>query len=206
MSASILHLRVEQGLATSEQEQIREVVQSGGLLIFPTDTIYGLGCDAFREEAIQQICRFKGRVPERPFSVHLSSVEAIEKLAMLTERQGLLMRKLLPGPYTVVLKASDNAPASCVSVEGKIGLRVPASRSFRLVHEAAGRPLVGTSVNRSGEPPLLHIEHILEQFSDKVDLIITTNEPMTQESSSVIDITFDPPHVLRGSLPEGLCL
>lgn len=205
MSASILQLRAEQGLAVSEEEQIREVVQTGGLLIFPTDTIYGLGCDAFNDRAIKRVYRIKGRARERPFSVHVASVSDIDKyVAPLTGHQRGLLERLLPGPYTVVMRASPMAPRMCVSHEGKIGLRVPASRSFRLVCEAAGRPLVGTSVNRSGEPPLTGHHEIIERFSHDVDLIVVTDEPMMQESSSVIDITGDLPHVLRGSLPPGL--
>jgi L-threonylcarbamoyladenylate synthase len=187
-----------------ELAEIREVVHAGKVLIFPTDTIYGLGCDAFQEKALQRIYRIKGRAPERPLSVHVSSVEAIEHLATLTERQRFVIKKLLPGPYTVVLKASPHAPPLCISSEGKIGLRIPKSRSFRLISEAADRPLVGTSVNRSGELPLVDIAQLSQQFCHEVDLIIATDEPMTQESSTVIDITFDPPRVLRGSLPEGL--
>ncbi len=205
MSAGILHLRAEQGLAVSEQEQIREVVHGGKMLIFPTDTIYGLGCDAFNDRAVERVYRIKGRAPERPFSVHVASVSVIEQyVAPLTGRQRDLLERLLPGPYTVVMRASPMAPPMCVSHEGKIGLRVPASRSFRLVYEAPGRPLVGTSANRSGEPPLPSIDEIIERFSHAVDLIVATDEPMTQVSSSVIDITVDPPRVLRGRLPEGI--
>lgn len=205
MHATIIDLSVERGLSPSQTKEIRDVVQGGEILIFPTDTIYGLGCGAFNERAIERINEIKGRAPERPFSVHVASVSDITRYAApLTERQRLMLEKLLPGPYTVVLKASIGAPSICVSREGKIGLRVPRSRSFRLVSEASGCPLVGTSVNRSGEPPLTCTDRIIEQFSSHVDLILITDEPMTQESSSVIDFTFDPPRALRGRVPEEL--
>ncbi len=204
MPALILHLEVERGFAPKELERIRDAIVNGMIFIFPTDTIYGLGCDAKSASAVKRIYELKGRPPERPFSVHLGSIWEIEHHAELTERQRLLIEKLLPGPFTVVLKAASKAPPACVSPDGKIGLRVPKSRSFRLVYQTAGRPLVGTSVNRSGEPPLINIEEIRQQFADHVELIIATDEPMTQESSSVIDLTVEPPVALRGRLPAGL--
>jgi L-threonylcarbamoyladenylate synthase len=137
--------------------------------------------------------------------VHLGSITELEKYtAPLTERQRTLIEKLLPGPYTIVLKASAQAPPACVSQAGRIGLRLPKSRSFQLVYKAAGRPLVGTSVNLSGEPPLTDIDEIITQFSKQVDLIIATDEPMSQRSSAVIDLTVEPPRALRGSLPKEL--
>jgi len=206
MGAPIISLshKLKFALSPEERAEIRKAVRNGRLLIFPTDTIYGLGCDAFDERSIERVYQLKGRPPERPLSVHLGSVEEIERYGVLSERERALIGKVLTGPYTIVLEASRGAPPACVSAEGKIGLRVPKSRSFESVYEAAGTPLVGTSVNRSGEPPLTDIEEIIEQFGEKVDLIITTDEPMSQRSSSVIDLTADPPRALRGDLPEAL--
>lgn len=204
MRAPIISLKFKYILSAGERARVREAVCSGKLLIFPTDTIYGLGCDAFNERSIERIYRLKGRHPERPFSVHVGSIEELERYSLLTERQRKLIEKLLPGPYTIVLEASGQAPPACVSTEGKIGLRVPKSRSFQMVYEAAGRPLVGTSVNRSGEPPLTEIEEIIEQFGEEVAIIIVTDEPMSQRSSAVIDLTEDPPRALRGDLPKEL--
>lgn len=205
MAASLIRLRSERALRAEESERIHRAVRSGGVLIFPTDTVYGLGCDAFNEVAVQRIYQIKGRSPGQPFSVHLSDVSEIDEYtSKLTKRQRALIKTLLPGPYTVVLHASSTAPPACVSPEGKIGLRVPDSRSFRLLYEAVKRPLVGTSVNRSGEPPLTNIDEIIEQFSERVDLIISTDEPLSQASSTVIDLTVDPPRALRGKLPPEL--
>lgn len=204
MAANVIHISAEDGLRPSEAQQVKKSIESGKLLIFPTDTVYGLGCDAFQEAAVERIDRLKGRRPERPFSVHLGSVTEIERYAWRTERQRSLVGQLLPGPYTVILEAMAHAPPSCVSREGKIGVRVPKSRSFRFVYGATGRPLVGTSVNRSGEPPLTQTDEIIERFADHVDLIVVSDEPLTRESSTVIDFTADPPDVLRGRLPEAL--
>jgi L-threonylcarbamoyladenylate synthase len=104
----------------------------------------------------------------------------------------------------VVLRASRGAPKASVSPDGKVGLRVPGGHSFQLISEAASVPLGGTSVNRSGEPPLTQIEQIITQFEHVVDLIIVTDEPMSRQSSSVIDLTSITPKALRGTLPTDL--
>lgn len=182
--------------------RIQRAARGGELIIFPTDTVYGLGCDAFNESALQKIYALKGRDPQRPLSTHLSSVSEIERYCTpLTLRQRKWIELLLPGPFTLILKASQKAPKASVNSENKVGLRVPDSDSFRFIADAANVPLVGTSVNRTGEPALTNMEQIIEQFSDLVDLIIETDEPLSEQSSTVIDLTNSNPKVLRGTLP-----
>jgi len=186
---------------------VAQVIKGGGVIIFPTDTIYGLGGDAFNEAVIKRIYEIKGRSSEKPFSLHLGGLEETKKYCRnLTAKQELYLKKLLPGPFTVILQASPTAPKASVNEEGKLGLRVPDSESFRLIYEQVKIPLVGTSVNRSGQPPLTDINAIIRDFAAKVDLIITTEEKMTQQSSAVIDLTVDPPVALRGELPHHLKL
>lgn len=188
-------------------DRIVQVIKGGGVIIFPTDTIYGIGGDAFNEAVIKRIYELKGRPSGRPLSLHLGGLEEIKKYCRnLTAKQELYLKKLLPGPFTVILQASPTAPKASVNEEGKLGLRVPDSDSFRVIYQQAKTPLVGTSVNRSGQPPLTDINAIIRDFADKVDLIITTEEEMTQQSSAVIDLTVDPPVALRGALPHRLKL
>jgi L-threonylcarbamoyladenylate synthase len=187
--------------------RLQRAALGGELIIFPTDTIYGLGCHAFNSHALQKIYALKGRDPQRPLSTHLQSLAEIARYCEpLTAQQNQWVRQLLPGPYTVILQASKNAPAASVNPEGKVGLRVPQSASFRCVTQAANVPLVGTSINRSGEPALLDIDKIIEAFGALVDLIIVTEEAMSNESSSVIDLTETKPRVVRGTLPASLRL
>lgn len=183
-------------------DRIAAVVEQGGVLVFPTDTIYGIGGNAFNESVIDKIYRLKRRKAFKPLSLHLGSKEEVYKYChSLTKVQRRWLARLLPGPYTIVLKASPAASRAAVSKEGKVGLRVPDSCSFRAINGKIRTPLVGTSVNIAGEPPLTDIEAIIERFSRQVDLIITTDEPMTNKNSAVIDLTRDPPVALRGELP-----
>ena len=204
MTAPIIHLSTGDPLPDAERYRIRETVQSGGLLIFPTDTIYGLGCDAFQSDAIDRIYHLKSRPSDQPFSVHLRSIEDLRRYAEIDDTQWARIERLLPGPYTVILVASSEAPPRCVSADGRIGLRAPDSSAYRAVSEAADGPLVGTSVNRSGQPSLNDPVGIREQFGDDVDLIVTTDIPLSGAGSTVIDLTVTPPVALRGELPDDL--
>jgi L-threonylcarbamoyladenylate synthase len=206
MSAQLLHLKDSEALTTQQKRIIEDAISSGGILIFPTDTVYGLGCDAFNGQSVRRVTEIKGRSPEHPFSVHLGRVEEIESYAKLTEHQQEVIKKFLPGPFTLLLEASANAPASCVGNDGKIGVRVPKSNSFSKMYSVTERPLVGTSVNYSGQQALTSIHQIISVFSKSVNVIIATDESMSQESSSVIDLTSTPPKALRGKLPKSLLL
>jgi L-threonylcarbamoyladenylate synthase len=182
-----------------------QIVLAGGLIVFPTDTVYGLGADAFNDRAIERVYELKGRSRQQPLSLHLASVDQISRYcARLTDRQHLWIQLLLPGSYTLILPAAPEAPPASVNAAGAVGLRVPASRVFQLLANALERPLVGTSVNRHGEPPLLNVEEIAEEFGDAVELILTTDESMSGQSSTVIDLTGTSLRVLRGVLPEKL--
>lgn len=188
-------------------ERLKEVISKGGVIIFPTDTIYGVGGDAYNQSAVDRIYKIKRRDKEQPIALLLGEVREIKSFCQrVTPKQRKWLEKLLPGPFTVLLWAKSSAPQASVSKEGKIGLRVPDSEPFRKIYRVLEYPLIGTSVNISGHPPLIDIEDIVEQFSDKVDLIIQTDEAMTNRPSSVIDLTGSRPEALRGSLPERLQL
>lgn len=203
MNAQIIKLTKETPEHTLDQ--IAKIIQEGGVIIFPTDTVYGLGGDAFNPKVIEAIYQLKGRAPDKPLSLHLGSVPEIEEYCRpLTAKQKRAIERLLPGPFTLLLWASPNAPKASVSVDGKLGVRLPKSESFEIIYRRARTPLVGTSVNPSGEPPLTDITEIIEKFWDKVDLILSTDEPMTRQSSAVIDLTRDPPTLLRGEMSARL--
>lgn len=198
MSAEVIRLERS---SLEELGRVVEVVQSSGLLVFPTETVYGLGCAARSEEAIARLYRLKRRERGKPLALHLGRVEDLFKYALVGERERRWIERLLPGPYTLVLRAFPDAPRVAVS-EGKVGIRVPASRAFQEVAAVVGVPLVGTSANRSGEPPVITAEEAIARFSDEVELIITADERPSGQSSTVLDLTEDPPKALRGELTE----
>ena len=202
MAAARLHLNASIEISKEQREIIRNVITSGGVLVFPTDTIYGLGCDAFNEKPVRKIYELKGRSFDMPFSVHLGTIDEIGLYAKLNGRQHAIIKKLLPGPYTLLLACTKDAPAPCVGSEGKIGIRVPKSKIFSQIYQVANQPLAGTSANLSGETFLTEVDSIIGSFGDIIDLIVTTDEPMSNQSSTVVDLTENPPKTLRGQLPD----
>ncbi|MBU1048850.1 threonylcarbamoyl-AMP synthase [Candidatus Bipolaricaulota bacterium] len=174
---------------------VHVALEMGQTLIFPTDTVYGLGGNPWDERTLNHVRRLKDRTADQPFTLHLSSVESIYGYADCTPQIQAIIEQLLPGPYTLLLPAGAKAPSSAVS-EGKIGIRVPDHPFFAC---CLRRPVFATSVNRHGEPPLNDVSDIIESFSE-VDLIITGE--VSGESSAIIDLTQTPYRVLRGSLTE----
>ncbi|MCR4403725.1 MAG: L-threonylcarbamoyladenylate synthase [Candidatus Acetothermia bacterium] len=201
MSAKVIEVRDR--LEAEEAELVVEAVGRHGLLIFPTETVYGLGCAADDPEAIERLYHLKGRERGKPMALHLGDLQELTRYAIFEERERRWIARLLPGPYTLLLKASPQAPRGAVSA-GKVGIRVPASRAFRALAAAADRPLLGTSANKSGEPPAVTPEDVIGRFAADVDLIIISRERLSGQSSAVLDLTVDPPRALRGELPRWL--
>ena len=186
-------------LENSDRSEIGEVFKEDTLMVFPTDTVYGLGGNGRDESVVSRIYRVKQRSEDKPLTLHLFSREDVSKYVLdISERQKNLIENLLPGPYTVILPANSEAPEVSVSREKKVGIRVPESDSFRNLEEYIDFPMVGTSVNKSGEPPMMDFDRIVEEFGGIVDLFIESEEEMSGESSTVLDLTFDPPKVIRG--------
>ncbi|MCF7890709.1 threonylcarbamoyl-AMP synthase [Candidatus Bipolaricaulota bacterium] len=182
-----------------DSPDIGEAFKEDTLMVFPTDTVYGLGGNARDESVVSRIYRVKQRSEDKPLTLHLFSREDVYRYVPdISERQKTLLEKLLPGPYTVILPANSNAPEASVSREKKVGIRVPDSESFRGLAENIDFPLVGTSVNKAGEPPMTDFDRIVNEFGGLVDLFIEAEEEMSGKSSTVLDLTFDPPKVLRG--------
>ncbi|MFB6291434.1 MAG: L-threonylcarbamoyladenylate synthase [Candidatus Bipolaricaulia bacterium] len=184
---------------TEDQPDIGEVFNDDTLMVFPTDTVYGLGGNGRDESVVSRVYRVKQRSEDKPLALHLFSREDVSRYVLdPSERQQDLIERLLPGPYTVILPANSEAPEVSVSREKKVGIRVPDSDSFRNLEENINFPLVGTSVNKSGEPPMTDFDRIVQEFGGIVDLFVESEEEMSGEPSTVLDLTFDPPKVIRG--------
>ncbi len=179
---------------------ILEALETGLTLVFPTDTIYGIGGNPWDEVSLHKVRRLKERSADQPFTLHLGSVDAVEAFAVLTDRQRAFVRSLLPGPYTLLLAARPSSPASAVR-NGTVGIRVPDHPFFARVMATLGRPLFGTSVNLRGLPPLSDVNEIIDRFPS-IDLILTG--PIGGGPSDIIDMTADPPRAVRGTLPSQL--
>lgn len=184
-------------------KQVLEVLQKGGLIIYPTDTIYGLGCDITNHKAVERICRIKGISPEKAnFSFICADLSNISEYTRpFSTSIYKLMRRCLPGPYTFILNAGGAVPKLLKNKKKTVGIRVPNSPIVRDLVNGLGQPIMSTSIKNLDEDDDI-IEYptdpyeIHEQYSHLVDLVIDGgfggNEP-----STVVDCTGEEPELLR---------
>ena len=184
-----------------EPEAIREasqVLSRGGLVAFPTDTLYALGANALDPRAIERVLAVKGRQHGKPLSVLLpSAILAGEMAAELPETVRALMKAFWPGPLTVVLRASGKVPPVLVAASGTVGLRVPAGALARSLLAAFGGPIIGTSANKSGGADPGDARAVQKAVGGQIDLILDGGRVTLGIPSTVIDCTSEPARILR---------
>lgn len=173
-----------------------EILRSGGIVAYPTDTVYGIGCDLNDRKAIRRLIEIKDRPKRKPFSVICTDFKDISKFAVVSNYAYKTMRRFLPGPYTFIVRASNEIPKLMVSKQRTVGIRMPDNPIvMELVHEFGG-PLCTTSVELEGEETVHDPEDIHVRLKDHVALILDGGIAVS-DHSTVVDLTVDPPAVLR---------
>lgn len=189
-------------------EQAVEVLRNGGIIIYPTDTIYGLGCDITNQKAIERICRLRNIKPEKAhFSFICSDLSHIsDYIKPIDTNVFRVLKKALPGPYTFILNANNNVPKLLSSKKKTVGIRVPDNNIAREIVRLLGNPILSTSI-RDDDDVLEYStdpELIQEKYHDTVDLVIDGGYG-GNIASTVIDCTSGELEVIRegkGSLEE----
>jgi L-threonylcarbamoyladenylate synthase len=184
-------------------DRIRGVLGEGGLVVFPTDTVYGLAADPFQDPAVARLYEAKVRPPGTPVSMAVADQTEIFRFGQRTAIGEAFCAKNLPGPYTVVLAATPEAPHSLVSKEGRIALRIPAHPIPRLLSKAYG-PITATSANVHGRRSPVTCAEAEEQLGDRVDLYVDGGPTPLGGESTVVDLSGERAKILRqGVLPRG---
>lgn len=191
-----------ENLRESEEAIIEaaKVMLAGGTIVFPTDTVYGLGCDATNEAAIKKIFRIKNRAENKPLAIIVRDVAMAKKVAFVDRRLERALDLVWPGPITVVLFKNYKLPEVLTAKKQTIGLRVPDYKLSHLLSENMGRPYVATSANLSNEPASSQIGQVLKYFernSIKPDLILDAGDLKFSEPSTVLDLTTPKPKIVR---------
>jgi L-threonylcarbamoyladenylate synthase len=186
--------------ASETPSAVDAALETGQTLVFPTDTIYGIGGNPWDTGSLARVRALKGRPADQPFALLLPTRISIERYAVIDERLRRLIERLLPGPYTLLLPATRGAPPSSVR-DGTIGIRVPDHPFFQRTLARLDRPLFGTSVNHHGEPALVDIDEIIDRFA-AVDLVVTG--PTGRSPSAILDLTRRPARLVRGELTREL--
>ncbi|WP_406826266.1 L-threonylcarbamoyladenylate synthase [Pedobacter sp. KACC 23697] len=191
-------------------EQVVEVLKKGGLIIYPTDTIYGLGCDITNPKAIEKICRIRGIKPEKAnFSFICHDLKHIaDYIKPIDNTTFRVLKKALPGPFTFIFNANNNVPKLLSSNKKTVGIRVPDNNIARCIVKELGNPILSTSIKDdddvieySTDPELIH-----EKYENLVDIVIDGGYG-DNEASTVIDCTTGEFEVIRegkGNIEEYL--
>lgn len=157
------------------QNQIKEaahILKEGGLIAFPTETVFGFGVIYDNKKSYNRLISVKRRPPDKPFTLMLSDVEDIKKYAYVDKRAKKLINKYMPGQFTIILKAKESLPSYCVSSEGNVGIRIPDYDLVRNLIRETEKPLLVPSANKSGESPLTKSDDVISIFDREIDGII----------------------------------
>ena len=178
-------------------EQVVDILRFGGVICYPTDTLYGIGCDIFNQKAVKRIYQLKQRPKDKPFSFMCESLTNISSYGHVGNNAYRIMRKCLPGPYTFVLSGTKLVPKIMLTRQKTVGIRVPDYPICLALIEALGNPVLNTSAQLEGADESVRSVYDAEEcFGKQVDVIIDAGE-IIPEPSTVISLLDDPPQVLR---------
>jgi tRNA threonylcarbamoyl adenosine modification protein (Sua5/YciO/YrdC/YwlC family) len=176
--------------------QVVDTLKKGGVVAYPTDTTYGIGCSIFSKKGIERIYLIKQREKKKPFSFICTDISEIAKYAKVSNYQFKVMRRLLPGPYTFVLEANSIVPDLLLTKQRTVGIRIPDNKICLAIVKDLGHPIVTTSANLSGEEPIGNPWQVEDDMGKQLDIVVDGGE-LTADVSSVVSLIGDTPEVLR---------
>ena len=176
--------------------KVVEVLEQGGVIGYPTDTIYGVGCDLLKPEAIRKIHRLKKLEKNKPLSFICADLKDISQYAYVSNYAYKIMKRVLPGAYTFILKATKFVPKIAMTKQKTVGIRIPDNKICLALVKTLGRPIISTSVYKPDESLYNDPEEIVDRFGKQLDLVIDGGM-IVAEHSSIIDLTGDAPAVIR---------
>jgi L-threonylcarbamoyladenylate synthase len=181
-----------------------KIIKAGGIVAFPTETVYGLGADAQNPAAVEKIFKAKGRPQDNPLIAHICDIKWVDRLCIdVPKKAYLLMEKFWPGPLTIILKRSRLIPDTVTCCLDTVGIRMPSHPVALAFIEASGTPIAAPSANISGRPSPTSFSHTYEDMNGRADMIISGGDCSVGVESTIIDMTSAPPRLLR---PGGITL
>ncbi len=194
--------KIEDNITKEAREEILEyagkVLREGGLVAFPTETVYGLGADALNEDAAKKTYEAKGRPSDNPLIVHIANWESLEKIVKeIPQKARIVAGKYWPGPLTMVFEKSEVVPYGTTGGLETVAVRMPDHLLARELILAGGGYISAPSANSSGRPSPTTAAHVAEDLSGKIDVIIDGGSVEIGVESTILDMTIDPPMILR---------
>jgi len=181
--------------------QVVEILKQGGVIAYPTDTTYGIGCSILQRKSLERIYRIKQRERNKPVSFICSDLSEITRYAQISNFAFKTMKRCLPGPYTFVLDASRTVPDLLLNRQKTVGIRIPDNAICLAIVRELGHPIVTTSANLSGAEPMGDPFLLDEQLGAQLDLVVDGGM-LTAEVSSVVSLVGDQPRVLRQGIGD----
>ena len=178
-------------------QEIVSLLRSGGVIAFPTDTAYGLGADPFNASAVDRIFRIKGRADNKPILLLVHSIQMLDSVIHKTDVFAAVAERFWPGPLTLIGHAAPALPANVTAGTGTVGVRWPLATFATALAGRFGRPITATSANRSGMVSAITIDEVNAQLGDAVDALIDGGVLPSRGGSTILDLTVDPPMILR---------
>lgn len=181
-----------------------EIINKGGIVIFPTETVYGIGTNGLDANAVKKLYNIKKRPLDKPISLLVSDFDMINKITKnITKKEYELMEKFFPGPLTIILKKNYIVPDIVTANTDTVGIRMPSNEITRRLIQYSGVPIAAPSANISGEPSNTNIDNLINIFKNDVDYYIDGGECKIGTASTIIKVIDEVPHILRkGSITE----
>lgn len=186
---------------TEAIDKILQVLRNGGLVIAPSDTVYGLLVDATNELAVKKLIQFKNRPPGKAISVFVNDFSMMKKYVEVTSKQESTLKELLPGPFTVILQSKNKVSKLLESEKGTLGVRIPQYQLINKLIDEFGKPVTATSANMSGKSPHYQLDTFFSKLPKSkkllIDLVIDAGKLPHNKPSTVIDLTSSTIKTLR---------
>jgi tRNA threonylcarbamoyl adenosine modification protein (Sua5/YciO/YrdC/YwlC family) len=185
--------------------RVADILGKGGIIAYPTDTTYGIGCSILSKKGIERIYLLKQREKKKPFSFICTDLSEVSRYAQVSNFAFRVLKRYLPGPYTFVMDATGIVPDLLVTRQKTVGIRIPDNEICLAIVRELGHPIITTSANRSGEEPIGDPFLVEEELGARLDLVIDGGH-LTADVSSVVSLIGDVPVVLRkGAGDVGWC-
>ncbi|WP_308533605.1 L-threonylcarbamoyladenylate synthase [uncultured Peptoniphilus sp.] len=179
-------------------EKITNTLKIGGLVVFPTETVYGLGANGLDKNACEGIFKAKGRPNDNPLILHIAYISQLDELVKEVPKIAQkCIKKFWPGPLTIIFKKSDLVPKEVTGGLETVAIRMPSNKIAHKILADVILPIAAPSANISGRPSPTKTEHVIEDLMGKVDIIVDGGHTVVGIESTVLDVTSDPPMILR---------
>jgi len=191
-------MKIVKELTEKNLKEIKTVLDQDGIIIFPTDTVYGIGCNCYSIEGLKKLFAFKNRPLSKPINVLTDSVTKIETVAKeLNSKERELIKKYLPGDLTIIVDKKENVPDLLTANLTTVGVRIPNHKMALEILKNYPYPLATTSVNLAGESPGVEVEDFLEEFQNKVDIIVDGGKSPIGVASTIVRVESNEIKILR---------